>query len=114
MPAQRHDTAACAPDIAEQELDDGGRANNLHTLRLLRPAHRVANGAGALASGIFDQRLSHLQPLFARHAAYLFHHLLRITRKVAAHHLEDTTWMVQRRVGYGLAVLVTLVVPTAR
>ena len=44
MSAQRQDAAARASDVAEQQLQNRGRANDLHALRVLRPAHRVADG----------------------------------------------------------------------
>ncbi len=50
MAAQGHNAAAGTTDIAEQQLDHGGGANNLHALRLLRPADGVADGRCAFAA----------------------------------------------------------------
>ena len=52
VPAQRHDAAAGTADIAEQALDDRGRTDDLHADRMMRPAHRVAERAGAFAPGV--------------------------------------------------------------
>ena len=46
--------------VAEQELDDGRRADVLHAHRVLRPADRVDEGAGALAPRVLAERLGHL------------------------------------------------------
>ena len=50
MAAQRQDAAAGPADIAEQPLDDRRGADDLHAERVMRPADRVAERAGALAA----------------------------------------------------------------
>src|SRR5437588_12973373 len=113
MPAQGHNASARTPNIAEQQLDDGGGADNLHALRLLGPANRVTDGGCALPPRILDQGLRNLQPLFARHTAHLFYHLRCIAREMAAHYLEYTAWMLQRRVAQWPPVFVPFIIPTA-
>jgi hypothetical protein len=49
--------SARTADIAEKTLDDGRRADNLHAGRMVGPADRVADRAGALATRIARQRL---------------------------------------------------------
>src|SRR5215469_5070845 len=46
--AKRHDAASRTPHVAEQELQDGGAADDLHAGRVLRPADRVTDSAGLL------------------------------------------------------------------
>ena len=50
VPAQRHDPAARPADVAEQELDDRGGADELDADRVLRPADGVDERARALAA----------------------------------------------------------------
>src|SRR5215831_7777231 len=71
MPAQGHDPATGSAHVAKQQLYDGSGANNLHSLRLLRPANRVTEGGSAFAPRILDERLHDLHPLFAWHSAHL-------------------------------------------
>ena len=42
VPAQGHDAAAGPAHVAQQRLQDGGGADDLHALGLVRPADRVA------------------------------------------------------------------------
>src|SRR5699024_2949642 len=49
VPAQRHDPAAGAPDVAEQQLDDRPRPDVLGAHAVLRPADAVDEVAGAFA-----------------------------------------------------------------
>src|SRR5947209_1439005 len=113
MPAQGNNASARTHNIAQQQLNDGGGADNLHALRLLGPANRVTDGGCALPPRILDQGLRNLQPLFARHAAHLFYHLRCIAREMAAHYLEYTAWMLQRRVAQWPPVFVPFIIPTA-
>ena len=89
MPAQRHDPAARAPDVAEQQLDDRRGPDVLHADRVLGPADRVAERGGALAAGVVAQRLGDLVEQLARNAADLLHQLGRVAAEVPAQQLED-------------------------
>ena len=44
--AQGHDAAAGTPDVAEQQLQNRGGANDLHAFGMLRPSKRVTNRGG--------------------------------------------------------------------
>ena len=101
MAAQRQDAAAGPADIAEQTLDDRGGADDLHAERVVRPADRVAEGAGALAPGVARERLADREERLLRAAGHALHHLRRIAREVAAHDLVDAVRMLQRRVASG-------------
>src|SRR5207248_11576567 len=50
--AKREDAAAGPPDVAEQQLDDRRRADDLHTGGVLGPADGVAEGRRALRTGV--------------------------------------------------------------
>src|SRR5690606_9680834 len=50
--AQGEDAAAGPSDVAEEELEDRGGADVLHAHRVLGPADRVAERAGALPAGV--------------------------------------------------------------
>ena len=69
--AHRHDAAAGPADVAEQELQDAGGADDLHAGGVLRPADRVDDGAGALAAGVGAEQLGHPHELLRRAAAHL-------------------------------------------
>src|SRR5260370_30488117 len=96
MAAQREDAAARTPDVAEQQLQDGRRANDLRAVTLLRRAERVADRAGPLPSGVLGQNLSDLEKEGWRSTTYLLHHLGRVSRVVSLQDLEDAAWMLQR------------------
>src|ERR671937_324325 len=98
VPAQRRDDAAGPPDVAEQELQDRGRPNDLHTGRVLRPADRVAEGAGALAARVGAERLRDPLEQRRRHAGDALDHLGRVAREVASQDLEDAAWIRERLV----------------
>ena len=49
--AQREDAAARPADVAEQQLQDRGGADDLHADRMLRPADGVADRGRAIRAG---------------------------------------------------------------
>src|SRR5215203_6523706 len=61
VPAQRHDAASGAPDVAEQELEDRRRTDDLHALGMLRPADRIAERRGLLPPRVLGQDSGHLE-----------------------------------------------------
>src|SRR5216684_8388325 len=99
MAAQGHYSTAGTPDIAQQKLHNRPCADNLYTLRLLRPADRVTEGRGTFASGVLNQRLHNLHPLFARDAADTLHHFRCVACEMVAHNLEHTLWVLQCWIG---------------
>src|SRR5437660_2431947 len=101
MAAQRQNASARPPDVAQQELQDGGRPDHLHPGRVLRPADRITDGAGALRPGVIHERLRHLEERLARRATYLFDQFRRIALVVLLQDLEDTTRMLQGWVLFG-------------
>src|SRR5438067_1083719 len=96
--AQRHDAAAGPPHVAEQQLDDRGRADVLHADGVLRPADRVAEGAGALAARVPAQLLGDADDQIGRDAADLADELRRVARIVPAQDLVDAARVLQRLV----------------
>ena len=65
---------------------------------MLRPADRVAEGAGALAARRLADRLAVVHELLDRAAARLGHELGRVAREVLLQELEDTARMLEGRV----------------
>ena len=55
MAAQRHDPAARAPHVAEQQLQDRAGADVLHADAVLGPADAVDERRGAVAAGVLGQ-----------------------------------------------------------
>src|SRR3989441_1284719 len=113
MTTQCHHPSPGTANVAEQELHDSSGADNLHALGLLRPTNGVTEGGGALATGVLDERLRDLQPLFARHPADTLDHFWGVACEVAAHDLEDAVRMLQGGVDQRSPILIALVVPTA-
>ena len=100
--AQREDAAAGAADVAQQQLDDRGGADDLHADGVLRPADRVADRRRALAAGVAAQRLGDATGTRrAVHAAHVGDELGRVPAVVALEQLEDAARMLQRRILLG-------------
>jgi hypothetical protein len=89
--AHRHDAAARAADVPEQELEDRPRADDLHARGVLRPAHGVGEHRRPLAPRVGHERVGHLAEGLGRDAADLLHHLGRVAREVALR-----IWKTQR------------------
>ena len=64
--AQRENAAAGPADVAEQQLQDRGGADDLHAGRVLRQADGVADRAGAFGSGGAAERVGDPQERIAR------------------------------------------------
>ena len=103
MAAQREDPASRTPDVAEQGLQDTGGANDLNACRVLRPADRVADRAGPLASRIVTEQLCRLYQLFGGASADFGHGFGRIAGKMAAQQLHHAVRVLQRFVAWRLA-----------
>src|ERR687897_3646262 len=99
VPAQRHDAAARTPDVAQEELQDRGRTDDLHALGMLRPADRVAQRRGLLPSRVLGQGPGYLEESLLRGAADLLDHLGRVPGEVALEDLEHAARVLQRHVG---------------
>src|SRR2546423_15160020 len=95
MAPQRHDAAAWPTDVAEQQLQDAGRPNDLRAITLLGPAHGIRDRARPLPSGILRQHLSHLQEELLGRAAYPLHHLGGVASVVALQDLEDAARVLE-------------------
>src|SRR6218665_2213187 len=66
--------------------------------RVLRPAHRVAEGARALAARVVTQRPGHLEEQVLGHAADARDDRGRVAREVPLEHLEDAARVLERLV----------------
>jgi hypothetical protein len=78
-----------AADVAQQRLDDAGRADDLHAGGVVRPGHGIAPSAGFLPAAVARQRLGDLQEGLARAAGDPLDHLRRVGGKVPAQDLVD-------------------------
>ena len=92
---QRHDPASGPAHVSQQQLQDAGGADDLRAKALLRPAHRIADGRGPLASGIADQDVRDLKEELARRPADAFDQLRRVARVVSLQDLEDAARVLQ-------------------
>lgn len=84
--------------IAQQRLDDRGRADHLHAGGVVRPAHCVASRAGALAPAVAGDRLRDFQEGFLRAARHALDHFGRVLGVVPPQDLEDAHGVLERRV----------------
>ena len=104
VPAHRHDPAARPAHVAEQQLEDRGRADHLHAGVVLGPAERVAEHRRLLAARVLHQQAGDLQELLLGHAADARDHLGRVARVVAHQLPEDGARVLERLVSLGLAL----------
>ena len=101
MAAQRIHAAARSSDVAQQKLHHGGRANDLRSEGMLRPAHRVDDGRDFLHVAVFADRskqVGGLQELVLGDAGNPLDHFRRVARILLLHQLEDAARMLQREV----------------
>ncbi len=83
MPAQRVHPASRASHVAHQQLQHRSRANDLRSEAVLRPSHRVNDGADLLGIAILSDRreqVRRFQELIFRDARDALHHLRRVAR----------------------------------
>ncbi len=98
MAAQGHNAAARPAHVAEQQLQDAGSAYDLHAGGVLRPAQRVGNASGPLASGVGAEQFRDAHKLFRLAAAHLGNDLRRVAGEVPAQNLHNAARMLQGRV----------------
>ncbi len=96
MAAQGHNTAARPAHVAQQQLQDAGGAYDLHAGGVLRPAQRVGDASGPLASGVGAEQIRDAQKLFRLAAAHLGNDLRRVALEVPAKDLHYAARMLQR------------------
>ena len=99
--AERQDAAARPSDVAEEQLQDRCRADDLHAGRVLREADGVADGSRALGARRAAERVGDPHERIGRHAAHLFHHRRRVAREVAREDLEHRARVLQRGISFG-------------
>src|SRR5918997_1274163 len=95
---QGHDPSARTSYVPQEELQDGGGADDLDPLGVLGPADRVAEGRRLLAPGVLTDRLGDLQEGLLRTATDLLDHLRGVLGKVAFEDLEDAPLVLEARV----------------
>ena len=82
MPAESQDSSARTPNVAEQKLKDRGSADDLRSLRLLRPTQRIADRTGLLWTRCRAKRLRNFQEPLLGNSAKVFDQFRRVARKV--------------------------------
>src|ERR1700739_531415 len=102
MSAQSEDASSRPADVAEKQLQDRSRANDLWAFRLLCPTERVANGPGLLQTGCRAKRLRNFQETLPGNPAKPFNQLGRVSRIMPLQNLVYTSWMAER--GVALAI----------
>ncbi len=98
MTAQGVNPASRAPNVAQQQLQHGRRADDLRAKTVLRPAHRVHDGGDLLHVAIFADRsicIGSLQELIFRNARNSLDHLWRVARILLLQQLKDASRMLQ-------------------
>ena len=84
MPTQGENASAWPTDVAEQKLQNCGRANDLYARRVVRPSDRVTDAAVLSGPDASDKRLGDFSEHLPRNTAKLLHHLRGVTREVPA------------------------------
>ena len=103
VPAQGHDAATGTADVAQQQLQDRGGADDLGAHAVVGPADRVAERGGALAAAV--ARSARRRPranCSGRDAADLLHHLGGVAGEVPLEDLVDAARVLQRLVAPAL------------
>src|SRR5215472_6646498 len=111
MAAHCHDPPARTSDVSEQQLDYGSRANHLNPGRMLGPAERVDNRAGALAARVTRERFGDAAHLGGGASADLRDGLWGVAREMAAQNLKNASRMPQGRILLGLSLPTRNTVP---
>src|SRR5262249_30356745 len=101
--AQGKNASAGAPNVAQQQLQNGRRTDDLDAFRMLRPAHRITDGAGFFRTRCRRERFGGFQENILRDAAEALYHLRRVTREVTLQGLEYAARMFQTSVFFILA-----------
>ena len=105
MPAQGKNSAARAADVAQQQLQNRRRANDLHALGVLRPSHGVADGCGFVRTRGIAKCLGDFQEQLLRNPRMPLDQFRRVARKMPSQNLEDAAGVLQRGIGFVLVHL---------
>src|SRR3954451_23253014 len=99
MSTQGENAATWTPNVAQQHLQNGCGADDLHAFRMLREAYGVTDRARLLGSRRIAECLRDFHELLARNAAMFFDELRRVACKVPLHHLVHAARVLKRVVG---------------
>ena len=98
MAAEGIDSASGAADIAEQQLQDGGGANDLRAEAVLGPSDGINNGGDFFHVAIFadgSEEVGGLEELILRDAGDTFHHFGCVALILLLQQLIDAARMLQ-------------------
>ena len=93
--------AARPPHVAQQELEDRGRADELAAGRVMREPDRVDDGHHLVGPAALADDLGDLEELLGRDAGDRGDHLRRVARVVLAQELEDRARVLELHVALG-------------
>src|SRR4029077_15359939 len=96
------DAATGTANVAQQQLKNGSRTDDLYSVGVLGPADGIADGSGLVAAGGPGENLSRLQKSFLGDSAISFDDVGRVAGEMPLYHLEDATRMLKRGIGLEL------------
>ena len=111
LAAHRVDAAAGDADVAEQQLQDGVGADVLRAVAVLRRAHGVQPGAGAVGSVGRSVEIANAQVVFLRRSGDAAHAVRVVASEVLLQQLKDATGMLERGIAPRLSLRVQRVGP---
>ena len=112
MTPERKNPAAGPANISKQQLQNRGRANDLHAFRMLSPTDGVADRSGPLRTGCSSERMRHLVKKVRRNAADFLDHLRCVAREVPFQFLKDGLRILQCEIALRAAQIAAFVKPT--
>src|SRR6266566_4007898 len=111
MTTQRQNSSARPANIAQQQLQNGRRADDLHAFRMLGPPHCVADRSRLLRTRRRSERLCSFQKYVLRYTAEALDHFRRVAREMSLQHLKHAARIFQRYVPFKVAYFLGLAAP---
>src|SRR5207253_6368618 len=95
---ERHDAGAGTADVAQEELEQRTAADGLWPVGVLSPGDGVRERGGAIAPGVGEDRLRHLEEGRPGAAGDALDHFRRVAAEVPLHDLKDGARVLERLV----------------
>ena len=102
---QCHDSAARAPHVSQQQLQNGGSPDELRSQGVLGPANGVGEARCPVTSGVFRDGTRQVLEVRDGDAAHLLDHLRRVPGVMPLHDLENGPGVLQGFVTLHFSVL---------
>src|SRR3954467_3885480 len=103
MAAKSQNAAAGPANVPQQQLQDCRRSDDLDTIRMLRPSHRIADCSGFIGARSRRKGLGNFNKFLFGNSAGAFNQLRRIAGKMFFQYLKYAAWMGQRGIIFVLA-----------